>query len=283
MLLIKRTFILILSLCCSLSFSQEHVSSEDVEARFCFYKLKNDSIVWGEHLETYEDRWFYQEAGDHVARFELLFDTSKTTDAETSAFSFISQKDIKKEFCWKNEDSNYYRYLKTQDLFFKNKLVKKAAVLTGNEGHHKFEAMFGNFAWDIGILDERASQHQGDGTELEDYYIFGAEVLSPLKGIVIGAVSDQEDNKVDLTFTGDLSEKTNNYLTIKVSPSIYVSIVHFKKDTITVKVGDTVSIGSRLGEVGNSGVSYLPHLHYTLYTYSLELSRFVSIPGYFKK
>ena len=74
----------------------------------------------------------------------------------------------------------------------------------------------------------------------------------------------------------------NNYLTIKVHESIYLSLVHFKQDSIQVEVGDTVSEGQYLGRVGNSGVSYLPHLHFTLYTYIEELERFISIPGFFE-
>jgi len=48
-------------------------------------------------------------------------------------------------------------------------------------------------------------------------------------------------------------------------------------------VGDKVEVGMRLGTVGNSGVSYLPHLHYTLYTFLPQLDRFISIPGFFQQ
>jgi hypothetical protein len=255
----------------------------------CLYKLNDGSFTWGEHLETYEDRWFYQEDGPEVSRYELLFKESRnqnqenTENIQVSPFHFYNQNEINKEFCWTTKISKYEQYLSQENLYFKNNLVENAYTLTGNEGHHKHEAMYGNFAWDIGIIDLNLSQFKNTGTELKDYYVFGAKVISPLKGTIIGAVTDQDDNDVDQSFTSDLSEKTNNYLTIQTSQFTYLSVVHFKKNTVTLKVGDKIKVGTYLGEVGNSGVSYLPHLHYTLYTYSKKLQRFVSIPGKFKE
>lgn len=248
----------------------------------CLYKLDDSSFTWGEHLETYEDRWFYQEDGPEVSRYELLFQENNN-NSEVSPFHFYNQNEINKEFCWTTKTSKYEEYLSQKNLYFKNKLIDNAYTLTGNEGHHKHEAMYGNFAWDIGIIDLNLSQHKKAGKNLEDYYVFGASVISPLKGTVIGAVTDQEDNEVDQSFTSDLSEKINNYLTIQTSQFTFLSVVHFKKNTVNLKVGDKIKVGTYLGEVGNSGVSYLPHLHYTLYTYSMKLQRFISIPGKFKK
>lgn len=47
-------------------------------------------------------------------------------------------------------------------------------------------------------------------------------------------------------------------------------------------MGDQIQVGDFLGEVGNSGVSFTPHLHMTMYYYSEELSRMVSVPTFFK-
>ncbi|PJB54700.1 MAG: hypothetical protein CO099_00070, partial [Bdellovibrio sp. CG_4_9_14_3_um_filter_39_7] len=66
---------------------------------------------------------------------------------------------------------------------------------------------------------------------------------------------------------------------LKIDGPFYLSIVHFKQNSITVNIGDEVKIGQVLGQVGNSGVSYVPHLHYTLYAYIPELERFISVPA----
>ena len=118
-----------------------------------------------------------------------------------------------------------------------------------------------------------------EGEKNEDYFIFNEPVYSPFNGKVIGLVKNQPDNDVDLTLSSDLSEKENNYLTIKIHDYVYLSLVHFKYDSINVELGDTIKKGDYLGKVGNSGVSYLPHLHYTLYTYITSLDRFISIPA----
>jgi len=179
------------------------------------------------------------------------------------------------------QKSTYRQFLIDHDLGFKSEIIPGADVLTGNEGHHKLERMFGNFAWDLGILDSHGKLHSGSGLRLDDYYVFNKKVYSPVKGTVVGLVSNQIDNRPSPLFEGDLKNKVNNYLTIKIKYPFYLSVVHFKKDSIKVNIGDSIDVGQVLGVVGNSGVSYIPHLHYTLYIYEENLKRFISVPAHF--
>lgn len=247
-------------------------------ATFVTGSLVGGQGVEGELIEVYSDRWFYEADSSDTPKYVLLFNNID----ETFSFSFFPMNSIAELGVVGKGKSEYKELLKKRNLFFKNDLVEDADVLTGNEGHHKYEKMFGNFAWDIGILDERGSQYKGLGKELNDFYVFGKEVVSPLSGVVVGKVDGQEDNVPDLSFSSSLAGKENNYLTIKVDENIYLSIVHFQKNTITVEIGETVEVGQVLGKVGNSGISYLPHLHYTLYAYIPEYNRFISIPGFFE-
>lgn len=247
-------------------------------AVFLSVTLKNGQSVSGEFIEYYQDRWFYEEETSQTDKYILLFKTKKGK----ADFSFTSIKDVLNIKRTKNKRSIYREYLKRNNITFKNDIVRGGDILTGNEGHHKFECMYGNFAWDIGILDDFNRQFIGNGEELEDYYIFGKPVVSPLHGTVVGKVNDQEDNMPSPHLVGDLSGKINNYLTLKVHGPFYLSVVHFKKGTITVDIGDEVKAGDILGEVGNSGVSYVPHLHYTLYLYVPSVKRFISVPGLFE-
>lgn len=238
---------------------------------------KDKTIVSGEFIERYEDRWFYEESSSEVKKYYLLFEVIKGKPK----FHMIAVQDIKKVRVKRMRRSPYKRYLISNGLGFKNEIIPDADILTGNSGHHKFEKMFGNFAWDLGVLDEDQNQFRGAGLLLEDYYVFDKAVYSPVTGTVVGRVSDQVDNMPAPDFVGDLSEKVNNYLTIKMKYPFYLSVVHFKKDSITVKVGDEIGAGQLLGRVGNSGVSYIPHLHYTLYIYEESLKRFISVPAHF--
>ncbi|GAB4421648.1 MAG: hypothetical protein OHK0056_32550 [Bacteriovoracaceae bacterium] len=232
------------------------------------------AVVSGELIEVYEDRWFYEASSMNTPRFLLLFELINGAPK----FHFIETTKIRGSSSIELTSSLYRDYLKSRNIRLENSLVESAHVLTGNEGHHKFEKMFGNFAWDIGVIDEHGRTHSGDGYLLSDYFIFDREVRSPVRGKVVGRVSDQIDNPPNPKLTGNLSGKINNYLTIHIEGPFYFSIVHFKQNSVYVDLGDEIQVGDVLGLVGNSGVSYVPHLHYTLYAYISEYDRFISVP-----
>jgi len=239
--------------------------------------ISGDEIS-GELIEIYSDRWFWEDDNAFVQKYILVM---SNTDNGIH-FEFINERQIVSKKVTLRENSIYRDYLKSQGIILRNKLVENSVVLTGNEGHHKFERMFGNFAWDIGVADENGETFVNDGHELGDYHIFDKSVRSPVSGKVVGLVNDQDDNPASPEFIGDLSDKVNNYLTIQIQDLFYFSIVHFKKGTIPLKIGDEVRVGQKLGRVGNSGVSYVPHLHYTLYLYIPEVNRFISVPSVFE-
>lgn len=247
-------------------------------ASFIKVVTHDNQVISGELIETYIDRWFYEPPLKDVQKYVLIF---KIID-DSPHFFFKNFNEIKHFSPLGKSDSLYKKYLIDNDILFKNTLVEDAHILTGNEGHHKYEKMYGNFAWDIGKIDENGSQYKANGLKLDDYYIFDSEVTSPLSGTVVGKINNQEDNKPDLTFTASLENKENNFLTLHIQKMFYLSIVHFKKKSITVDIGDKVEVGQLLGKVGNSGVSYIPHLHYTMYIYIAEKNRFISVPGFFE-
>jgi len=261
------TFLTLYILICSTTYALQ-------ERPFLSLELTNHQIIAGELLEEYEDRWFY-ESSINKQRYLLLF----TGINENEPFVLISEKDIEQVLDLGLMTTTYDQFLKENELILTTHPVKDAHVLTGNTGHHKFEKMFGNFAWDLGLLNNQNQLFDNEGEENEDYFIFNEPVYSPFNGKVIGLVKDRPDNDVDLTLSADLSNKENNYLTIQIHEYVFLSLVHFKYDSIKVELGDTIKEGDYLGRVGNSGVSYLPHLHYTLYTYIASINRFISIPA----
>ncbi len=239
--------------------------------------LKTGERIIGESIEVYSDRWFYESPID-TKSYQLIF----IRNENQVRFELIEVSEIESKEIIIHDTNLYKKFLEQQGIIFEGHPLSNAHVLTGHEGHHKYEKMYGNFAWDLGVIHE-GQLFKNNGEEREDYYVFNAKVYSPLDGIIIGAVKSSSDNPVDLSLSSDLSNKLNNYITIQVHPLFYISLVHFKQNTISRSVGDKVKKGDFLGLVGNSGVSYIPHLHYTLYTYIPKYKRFISIPPIFRQ
>ncbi|MGL5354460.1 MAG: M23 family metallopeptidase, partial [Clostridium sp.] len=82
---------------------------------------------------------------------------------------------------------------------------------------------------------------------------------SPVSGKIIGLENSEKDI---LPNQEEFNSLLGNYIFIEIeSTGTYIIMAHFKKDSITVSVGDYVEEGAYLGKVGNSGTTSEPHLH----------------------
>ena len=114
-------------------------------------------------------------------------------------------------------------------------------------------------AFDFLIFGEDGRSYEGDGSQNEQFYAFGKNVLSPCDGEVVMAVDGVKDNipgKMNPLFV------TGNTVTIRTDNDEYVLLAHFKKGSVLVKEGDQVSKGQLLGLCGNSGNSSEAHIHF---------------------
>lgn len=115
--------------------------------------------------------------------------------------------------------------------------------------------------WGLDIVELYPSGNRAKGlypTDLDRYAIFGTPVYAPCEGIV----EKREDQLPDLTPpTRDTTHKAGNFVMLRCRPDAYVVLAHLKRGSVPVQVGDSVTIGTRLGDVGNSGNSWEPHLH----------------------
>ncbi|EEL50198.1 M23 family metallopeptidase [Bacillus cereus] len=93
----------------------------------------------------------------------------------------------------------------------------------------------------------------------EDYGIWNKEIYSPVSGIVVAVSDDEADIKLG---SENFISMEGNHVYIKIKETgTYLLLNHFKKDSVSVEVGDHVKPGDILGHVGNSGSSSEPHLH----------------------
>ncbi|MEO6226149.1 MAG: M23 family metallopeptidase [Sphingomicrobium sp.] len=93
-----------------------------------------------------------------------------------------------------------------------------------------------------------------DGRANGDWYGFGAQVLSPTVGVIVGVYS-----KPVVNVPGTLGKPPAAMVQIRRSDRIIVTLAHL--DRIRVRLGDKVTAGQVLGLVGNNGFARAPHTH----------------------
>ncbi|TGN11054.1 peptidoglycan DD-metalloendopeptidase family protein [Leptospira ilyithenensis] len=135
-----------------------------------------------------------------------------------------------------------------------------AAAFDGGGTHSGFE----KYSYDFLHVDESHSTLRPNtkGTENSDYYTFGESIYAIEGGVVL----DTKDGFSDNVVPGEISFGPGNDLQILHDNGLISHYAHIKKGSIRVKKGQRVNRGEKIAEVGNSGMSYGPHLHFTVVT-----------------
>lgn len=93
-----------------------------------------------------------------------------------------------------------------------------------------------------------------------------AEVVAAAAGVVVTAEDGHYDrchgSAATLDVTCDGNEMRPNYVRLRHANGWTSLYYHLKKGSVAVAEGQRVACGERLGLVGSSGVSTLPHLHF---------------------
>jgi len=102
---------------------------------------------------------------------------------------------------------------------------------------------------------------ENDGKRNTDFYCFGEPVLAPAAGVVVQLGANSQDHA-----PGKPPEMMSrgNYVVIAHGNSEYSLIRYLKGGSIKVRNGQRVKRGDVIGECGNSGSSYAPHVEYSL-------------------
>jgi murein DD-endopeptidase MepM/ murein hydrolase activator NlpD len=93
-----------------------------------------------------------------------------------------------------------------------------------------------------------------DGRTNADWYGYGAQVLAPTDGEVVGAFS-----KTEVNTPGTMGKPPAAMVQIRRADGIIVTLAHL--DQIRVQRGQKVKAGQVLGLVGNNGFARSPHTH----------------------
>ena len=101
-----------------------------------------------------------------------------------------------------------------------------------------------------------------------DWIGYGADVLAVADGIV-RASRDGEPEHAPLSAQPEPVSLTanglfGNYVVVEVAPGVFASYAHLRGGSVKVKPGERVHRGQVLAQLGQSGNSAAPHLHFQL-------------------
>ncbi|MBU1862188.1 MAG: M23 family metallopeptidase [Candidatus Omnitrophica bacterium] len=103
--------------------------------------------------------------------------------------------------------------------------------------------------------------HVGDLVHSIDYDApEGTLVYAALDGVVISVKDDSNKGGLDKKFEDD-----GNYIEVLHKHDEISEYEHLRQHSAKISVGDRVTAGDILGEVGNTGWSECPHLHFMVY------------------
>ena len=121
------------------------------------------------------------------------------------------------------------------------------------------------FATDIAQLTTDGRLFSGPHDQVTSYPGYGTPVLAAAAGVVV-AESDGAPNQVPFAAIEpiDPAEIVGNHVIVDIGEGRFALYAHLKPGSVRVDVGDRVRRGQPLGEVGNSGFTDLPHLHFQL-------------------
>jgi len=136
-----------------------------------------------------------------------------------------------------------------------------------NEPHS--DGLSQHFAYDILGTGPHWEITRNSGAVHADIYTWGREVIAPADATVVYARNDVPDQPALGTIDPKLYENVpnqpanpGNQVTLDHGNDEYSDVGHMQRGSVRVKTGDQVKQGDVLGQVGTSGDTPFPHLHY---------------------
>ncbi len=119
------------------------------------------------------------------------------------------------------------------------------------------------FAIDYLQLSDDGTAFSGDVTKLESFGYFGADIHAVADGPVVAVLDGLPEQVPGKGPTGlKLEEYGGNHVVQDIGNGNYAFYAHLKTGSVAVKPGDQLTRGQVLGNLGNSGNTDAPHLHF---------------------
>ncbi|MGM0558089.1 MAG: M23 family metallopeptidase, partial [Myxococcota bacterium] len=245
-------------------------------------EMSDGEVFEAQLIETYDHRvWWWDVADRTTLAFFQPAEYAAFPDDASFRFEALADVVSMQDAAVDGDDECYLDFIDrrafTVDAL---PLDETSQILMGNEGYHRYEGGYGDFAWDFTRTDPTGARYMGDGTANSDYVVWQEPVFAPVSGYVVDVVDDAPDHP-----PGDYPEgATNNLVGIHLGGSFYIYLLHLEQSSVPddIQPDTLVDVGDKLGVVGNSGVSLEPHLHLTMLWYDAEADRSWSIPTRFQ-
>lgn len=118
------------------------------------------------------------------------------------------------------------------------------------------------FAIDWVMVGKNGNTWHDDRTKNENYWDFGQPVRAVAGGVVTAVVDSIADNVPHTLPAPTIATLAGNHVITRIAPGVFVMFAHLKRGSVRVRRGQTVHPGEILGNLGNSGQSTAPHLHF---------------------
>lgn len=117
---------------------------------------------------------------------------------------------------------------------------------------------------------ENGEMRSGSLANNASYYGYGQEILAVADGVVATALDGIPENAPGhvppLQPVTPVCMLCGNHVVLELAPGQFATYMHLQPGSLRVAKGDRVRRGQVLGLVGNSGDSFLPHLHFHVST-----------------
>lgn len=121
------------------------------------------------------------------------------------------------------------------------------------------------FAIDWMRVNPQGELVHGDPNVAANYTDYGAKVYAVADGTVVETLDDLDDQ-----VPGTLPDPTTitlrtvdgNHVILAIGHGLYAFYAHLKKGSVSVHAGEHIKAGTVIGELGNTGNTSGPHLHF---------------------
>ncbi len=204
---------------------------------------------------------WYAGPGEHTLDVVLdsndqLAETDETDNSQQQIFSPYQATDFPQKLIFPIDG------VRNQDYAINNYAdVDPRANLTSDFTGGIFQ-YDGHNAWDVGPANFLAQDQ-------------GIPILAAADGVVAEVADGNFDRKTSFANTNA------NYVIVDHGNNWRTIYWHLARDSVVVSVGQSVSAGDMLGEMGSSGISTGTHVHYSVYRYNFPVESMYDTETYY--